>query len=162
RVFFLRAGQLLGMDDGLVDRAAGGSKIGKLGVDAVALQDIDGRERLAADPVGGGARDDRPVDASRPGPLLDVVEAAADQRLPGPEPDGAGGGCDCEVAGCRAGELRGRPQLVAPPPDPQPRRVRRERASRTGGRGAAAGASPARDGYLVLRPAFSRRYPPAP
>src|SRR6266446_2913389 len=78
RVFLLRAGQLLGMDDGLVDRAAGRPETGKLGIDAVALQHIDGRERLAADLVGGGAFDDRPVDAAGPGLLLDVVKTAVD------------------------------------------------------------------------------------
>src|SRR5205807_8651667 len=81
RVFLLRAGQLLGMDDGLVDRTAGGPEIGKLGIEAVALQDIDRRERLAADLVGGGALDDRPVDAAGPGLLVDILETAVDNRV---------------------------------------------------------------------------------
>src|SRR6266403_2671522 len=73
RVFLLRAGQLLGMDDGLVDRAAGRPETGELGIDAVALQHIDGRERFAADLVGGGALDDRPMNTALAGLLLDIV-----------------------------------------------------------------------------------------
>src|SRR5437588_9511939 len=69
------------MDNRLVDRAAGGPEIGRLGIDAVALQDIDRRERLAADLVGGGALDDRPVDAAGPGLLVDILETAVDNRV---------------------------------------------------------------------------------
>src|SRR4029077_18836193 len=67
--FGFRAGQLFGVDDGLVDRAAGSAEIGKLAVGAVALQHIDRRNRLAADLVGGRALDDRPMHPAGPGLL---------------------------------------------------------------------------------------------
>src|SRR5882757_10141134 len=84
-VFLFGAGQLLGMDDRLVDRAAGGAEIGKLAVIAIALQDVHGRDRLAADLIGGGALEDRPVHPPRLGLLLDIVETAIDHRVEGIE-----------------------------------------------------------------------------
>src|SRR4051794_13969616 len=75
-------GQLFGVDDRLVDGAAGRTEGRKLGIGALALHHIDGRDRLAADLVGGRALDDRPVHA--PGLaalLLDILEAAIDDRV---------------------------------------------------------------------------------
>src|SRR3954451_18906491 len=69
------------MDDGLVDRAAGGAEVGKLAVIAVALQHVDGRDRLAADLIRGGALEDGPVHPAGAGLLLAIVEAAIDHRV---------------------------------------------------------------------------------
>src|SRR6476469_3353659 len=69
------------MYDRLVHRTAGGAEIGKLGVLAVALQHIDGRDRLPADLVGGGALDDGPVHPAGLAVLFDVLEAAIDNRV---------------------------------------------------------------------------------
>ena len=51
-VFLFRTGQLLGMDDGLVDRAAGRPETGKLGIDAVALSLIVADRGFRADGSG--------------------------------------------------------------------------------------------------------------
>ena len=56
-------------------------RFGKFGVGAVTLQDIDGRDRLAADLVGGRALDDRPVHAPGLALLLDILETAIDDRI---------------------------------------------------------------------------------
>src|SRR5262249_47008439 len=70
------AGELFRVDNGLVDRVAGGTEIGELAVDTVALQYIAGGHRLAADLVSGGALDNRPVHAAGAALFLDIVKAA--------------------------------------------------------------------------------------
>src|SRR5581483_8659215 len=80
-VLGLRPGQLLGVDDGLVDGAARRPEVGKFGVGAVALQHIDRRHRLVADQIGDGALDDRPMHPARTAFLLDIVEPAVDHRI---------------------------------------------------------------------------------
>src|SRR5207248_3079096 len=80
-VLLFRAGQLLGMDDGLIDRAAGGAETGELAVIAVALQHIDRRDRLAADLIGGSTFEDCPVHSASAGLLFDILKAAIDDRV---------------------------------------------------------------------------------
>jgi hypothetical protein len=80
-VFGFGAGQLLGMNNGLVDRAAGGAEIWELAVDSIALQDIDRRHRLAADQIGGGALDNRPVYPTGTTFFFDILKAAVDHRV---------------------------------------------------------------------------------
>src|SRR5258705_13657611 len=79
-VFLFGAGQLLGMDDRLVDRAAGGAEIGKLAVIAIALQDVHGRDRLAADLIGGGGLEGPPDRPPRLRPPLDILQTAVGPR----------------------------------------------------------------------------------
>ena len=57
------------------------AQAGKFTVDAVALQHVALRLRFAGDLVGDGALDDRPGDAARAGLLLDILEAAIDDRI---------------------------------------------------------------------------------
>src|SRR5208282_6602303 len=77
------------MDDSLVRRRPRRPEAGKLGVDAVALQDVDGRYWLAALLVGYRTLYDRPRDA--PGSAVfglfgDILETAVDHRFEGIEP----------------------------------------------------------------------------
>src|SRR5580658_1020639 len=81
RVLRLRKRQLLRMDDLLVDGVARRTERRELAVRAVALHHIAVRHRLAADLVGDGALDDRPVDPARAALLLDVLEAPIDHRV---------------------------------------------------------------------------------
>ena len=69
------------MNNGLVNRAAGGAEIGELAVDPIALQHIDRRDRLAADQIGGGALNDRPVYPTGAAFFLDILKAAVDNRV---------------------------------------------------------------------------------
>ncbi|MFZ2003683.1 MAG: hypothetical protein WAV02_01245, partial [Stellaceae bacterium] len=80
-VFRFGERQLFGVDNGFVHRISGGAETGELAVDAVALQHIALRHRLAADLVGDGALDDRPVNAARAGLFLDILEATIDDRI---------------------------------------------------------------------------------
>ena len=53
----------------------------ELALGAVALQHVGSRDRLAADLVGDGALDDRPVDAPLTALVLDILEPAVDDRV---------------------------------------------------------------------------------
>src|SRR6185437_5697342 len=48
---------------------------------AVSLQHINGRDRFAADLIGGRALDDRPVHTPRFAVFLDILETAIDNRI---------------------------------------------------------------------------------
>ena len=71
------------MNNSFIYRVARRAEAGEFAVDAVALQDIALRHRFAADLVGDGALDDRPVDPARAGLLLDIFETAIDDRIEG-------------------------------------------------------------------------------
>jgi hypothetical protein len=67
------------MHDGLVDRRAGVAEGRELALLPVALEHIGRRDGLAANEVGDGTLDDRPMDATGLGAfLLDILEAAID------------------------------------------------------------------------------------
>src|SRR5579883_3052868 len=80
-IFGFRARQFFRMDDDLVDGGARRPEGGKFLVDAVAPQHVDRRHLLAALLIGHGALDDRPNDAAGAALLLDILEAAIDDRF---------------------------------------------------------------------------------
>ena len=67
------------MDDGFVRGRARGRETRKFGVDAVALQNVSGRYKLAASLIGHGPLYDRPVDTAGEvilGCVDDILKAA--------------------------------------------------------------------------------------
>src|ERR1700745_1269270 len=77
------------MNNGFVRRRPSSAETGKLGVDAIALQNIGGRNRLAALLVGHRALDDRPVDATCEvvrGRVDHILKTAIDNRFERVEP----------------------------------------------------------------------------
>src|SRR5271156_1972989 len=69
------------MNDLLVHRVARRAKAGILAVDAITLQHVVLRHWLAGDLVGDGSLDDGPVNPTAAALLLDVLEAAIDNRI---------------------------------------------------------------------------------
>src|ERR1051325_4581339 len=81
RGFFLRAGLFLGMDDRLVNCAAGSAETRELAIVALALQHINRRDRLPADLISRRALEDCPVHPARLALFLDIVKTAVDDRV---------------------------------------------------------------------------------
>src|SRR5580698_7619022 len=69
------------MNNSFIYRVACRTEAGEVAVDAVALQHVTLRHRLAGDLVGHRALDDRPIDAACAGFFLDILKAAIDDGI---------------------------------------------------------------------------------